>query len=82
MMRAARSIDLPLPILEDIVRRAFDVAGGGMAARGQLSLVCKCGVEDTPRDVALGHSVCKQWPCMPETQPVRTFQARIDAEPL
>jgi hypothetical protein len=35
---------LPLPILEDIAQRAFDVASRSMAARAQLSLVCKCGL--------------------------------------
>ena len=38
--------DLPQPILEDIAERVFDVADGSMAARAQLSLVCKCGARN------------------------------------
>ena len=34
--------DMSLPILESILVDAFVLGGGGMAARVQLSLVCKC----------------------------------------
>ncbi len=49
--------NLPLPVLEVILKRAFgksddpfddadifDEGGGSMARRAQLSLVCKCGL--------------------------------------
>ena len=34
--------DLPLPMLEDVLRRVFCASVDSMVARAQLGLVCKC----------------------------------------
>jgi hypothetical protein len=55
--------DLPVPVLQTILKPASDAAGGGMTARAQLSLVCQCG----PSTRVLMHngpsSCCQQSAC-------------------